>query len=85
MKNLNLLLFWTLAAVVALASFGSLVKLCAVLCCCYVSVFVVVVVVVVLFLFLYCFSALCVGYFAVTYGTFSSLFVGFCILLRKLL
>jgi hypothetical protein len=32
-KDLKLLLFWTLAAVVAFVSFWSLVKLCAVFCC----------------------------------------------------
>jgi hypothetical protein len=81
----NLLLFRTLAAVVALEFSGILVMLCAVsYCCgsyCY-CVVGVVVVVVVFFLFLYCFllllcflllyslATLCVG--------FTTLFVGFC-------
>ena len=100
-KDLNLLLFWTLAAVVALVSFWSLVKHCAVFCCCcyvvvgYVAVFVVVVVVVVVgfivavvivfFLFVYCTSALSVWFFAVMYVTFSALLVGFCIPLCRVL
>ena len=50
-KDLNLLLFWTLVAVVALVSFWSLVKLCAVVVVVGVGVGVVVVVVV-FFLFL---------------------------------
>jgi hypothetical protein len=74
----NLLLFRTLAAVVALEISGILVMLCAVSCCCSCCCCVIgVVVVVVFFLFLYCLSALGVGYFAVTNVTFSALFVGF--------
>ena len=80
MKDLNLLLFWTLAAMVALVSFWSLVKLCAVFCCCYCCVFVVVV-----FSFLVFFSSLYVGSFAVTYVTFSTLSVGFCIPLCRVM
>ncbi len=72
----NLLLFRTLAVVVALEISGILVMLCAFSCCCVVGV-VAVVVVVVFFLFLYYLSALGVGYFAVTNVTFSALFVGF--------
>ena len=87
-KDLNLLLFWTLAAVVALVIFWILVKLCAFWCYCYcccccdivVGVVVVdVVVVAVFFLFLYCFAALCVESFAVTNVTFFALYVRFCI------
>ena len=44
-KDLNFLLFWTLAAGVALASFWSLVKFCAIFCCCCCCIVVVVVVV----------------------------------------
>jgi hypothetical protein len=96
-KDLNLLLFWTLTVVVVLVSFWSLVKLCAVfICCCYVvvgfvAVFVVVVVglivavVIVFFLFVYCTSALSVGFFIVTYVTFSTLLVGFCIPLCRVM
>ena len=77
-KDLNLLLFWTLAAVVTLVIFWILVKLCAVWSCrCY------CVVVAVFFLFLYCFAVLCVGSFAETNVTFSVLYVGFCIPLYR--
>ena len=95
-KELNFLLFWTLAAMVALVIFWSSVKLCTVFCCyCCVCRCVVVggvtlvvggvVVVAVFFLFLYCVAALCVGYFAMTYVTFSTLFVGFCIPLCRIM
>ena len=86
-KVSNLLLFWTLAAVVALEFSGILVMLCAVsycsgsYCCCVVGV----VVVVIFFLFLYCFSALGIEYFAMTNVTFSALFVGFCIPLCRVM
>ena len=76
-KDLNLLLFGTLAAEVALVIFWILVKLCAVCCCCCCEV------VAVFFLFLYCFAALCVGSFAVTNVTFFALYVGFCIPLYR--
>ena len=78
-KDLNLLLFWALAVVVALIIFWILVKLCAVCCCCFCCCCDVVVVVAVFFLFLFCFAALCVGFFAVTNVTFSALYVEFCI------
>ncbi len=86
----NLLLFLTLAAVVALEFSGILVTFCAVFCCCCsccrcVIGVDVVVVVVVFFLFLYCFSALGLGFFAVTNVTFSALFVGFCIPLCRVM
>jgi hypothetical protein len=91
-KDPNLLLFWTLVAVVALVIFWILVKLCAVwcycnwvicCCCCYccdvaVVIFVVFKFDVVFFLFLYCFPALFAGSFAMTNVTFSALYVGFC-------
>jgi hypothetical protein len=87
-KDLNLPLFWTLAAVVALVSFWSLVKHNAVFCCCcyvvvgFVAVFVVVVVVV-FFLFLYCFLLLLLCFLlwynlATLCVGFTTLFVGFC-------
>jgi hypothetical protein len=88
-KNLNLLLVWTLAGVVVLAIGWILVKLCAVCCCCCFccccDVVVVVVVVGVFFLFLFCIAALYVGFFAVTNVTFSALYVGFCIPLCRVL
>jgi hypothetical protein len=89
-KDLNLLLFWTLVAVVALVIFWILVKLCAFwcyCCCCDIVVGVVVVDVVVIavfFLFLYCFAALYVGSFVVTNVTFSTLYIGFCIPLCRI-
>ena len=82
-KDLNLLLVWTLAAVVVLAIYWILVKLYVVCCCC--DVVVVVVFVGVFFLFLLCIVALCVGFFAVTDVTFSALYVGFCIPLCRVL
>jgi hypothetical protein len=88
-KDLNLLLVWTLVAVVVLAIYWILVKLCAVFCCyfcCCCDVVVVVVVVVgVFFLFLFCIAALCVGFFAVTNVTFSALYVRFCFPLCRVL
>ena len=56
-KDLNLLMVWTLATVVVLAICWILFKLCVVCCCC---VVVVVVVVGVFFLFLFCIATLCV-------------------------
>jgi hypothetical protein len=87
----NLLLFRTLIVVVALVLFWTVVKLCVdwcycyctvcvCVCCCLVVVVVVVfVVVVVVVVMLFYFAALLVGSFAVTYVTFSALYVGFCI------
>ena len=86
----NLLLFRTLAAVVALEFSGILVMLCAVsyccgsYCCCVVGVVIVVVVVVVVvfFLFLYCFLLLLCFLLLYSLATicvgFTTLFVGFC-------
>jgi hypothetical protein len=80
----NLLLFWTLIVVVALVLFWTVIKLCVDWCFCYCTTCVCCccrcccccnVVVVMLFYF----DALLVGSFAVTYVTFSALYVGFCI------
>ena len=87
-KDLNLLLVWTLAAGVVLAICWILVKLSAV-CCCFCFCCDVVVVVVggggVFFIFLFCIATLCVGFFAMTNVTFSALYVGFCIPLCRVL
>ena len=87
-KDLNLLLVWTLAAGVVLAIYWILVKLSAVCCCFCCCCDVVVVVVVgggVFFIFLFSIAALCVGFFVVTNVTFSALYVGFCIPLCRVL
>ena len=87
-KDLNLLLFWTLVAVVTLVIFWILVKLCAVwcyccwvvcYCCCDVVVEIFVVVKFGVVFFLYCCAALFVRSFFVTNVTFFALFVGFCL------
>ena len=86
LKDPNLLLFWTLVAVVALVTLWILVKLrdvcvccyccCSCFCCNVASVF---------FLFCFaalcvgCFAALCIGCFAASNVTLSVLYVGFCI------
>jgi hypothetical protein len=83
----NLLLFRILITVVALVLFWIVVKFCVDWCYYYCTVCVCVccsscccnVVVVMLFYF----AALLVGSFAVTYVTFSALFVGFCISLCR--
>jgi hypothetical protein len=87
-NDLNFMLVWTLAAVVVLAICWILVKLSAVCCCCFCCCCVVVLVVVVVgvfFIFLFCNTALCVGFFAVTNVTFSTLYVGFFIPLCRVL
>ncbi len=86
----NLMLFRSLIVVVALDPLWTVVKSCVdlCLCCCTVCVccccscsycFCCSNIVVVVLLLLLCFAALFVGYFAVTYVTFSSLFVGCCL------
>ena len=87
----NLLLFRTLIVVVAFVLFWTVVKLCVdwcyccydvcVCCCCYCCVCYCNVVVVMLF----CFAALLVGSFTVTYVTFSALYVGFCLPLYRVM
>ena len=89
LKDPNLLLFWTLAAMVALVTLWILVKLrdVCVCCCCCCSCFCCYCCTVASVFFLFCFAALyvgcfatlCVGCFAVTNVTFSALYVGFCI------
>jgi hypothetical protein len=93
-KAPNLLLFQTSDVVIALVIFWILVKLCAIKCsCCWVICYCCCccdVVAVIFFVvkcgvvfFLCCFAALFIGSFAVTNVTFSALYVGFCLLLCR--
>jgi hypothetical protein len=83
----NLLLLRTLIVVIALVLLWTVVKLCVDQCyfCCTVCVGCCCSSCNICVVCLFCFTALLVGLFAVTYVTLSALYVGFCIPLCRVL
>jgi hypothetical protein len=81
----NVLLFRALIVVVALVLFRTVVKLCVDWCYCYCAVCVCCCCCNVVVVRFFCFAALLVGYFAVTYVILFALYVGFCLPLCRVM